>query len=142
MKNTRKDFHHQLSTRLIRENQTIVVENLSVANLLKNHKLAKAISDCGWHQFTQMLEYKARWYARAFIKVAPHYTSQDYSVCHNRNSQLTLKNRDWTCSSCGVTHDRDVNAAVNIKTKGVGSTLRAWKIYVPVGVVVQESLAL
>jgi putative transposase len=139
--NTRKDFQHQLSTRLIRENQTIVVENLQVVNLLKNHQLAKSISDCGWHQFTQMLEYKAKWYGRTFLKVAPHYTSQDCSVCGKRNSELTLADREWTCS-CGVTHDRDVNASVNIKTKGVGSTLTACEIYSNIGSVAQESLAL
>ena len=141
VKNTRKDFHHQLSTRLIRENQTIVVEDLKVSNLLKNHKLAKAISDCGWHQFTQMLEYKAKWYGRTFIKVSPHYTSQDCSVCKRRHSEITLKDREWTCLSCHTTHDRDVNAAVNIKITGVGSTLTARKKYAPVGLVVQESLA-
>jgi len=119
IRNTRKDFHHQLSTRLIRKNQTIVVENLQVANLLKNHKLAKAISDCGWHQFTQMLEYKAKWYGRTFIRVAPQYTSQDCSMCGNRNSELTLKDREWTCSSCNTVHDRDVNAAVNIRNRGL-----------------------
>ena len=91
--NTRKDFQHKISTTLIRENQTIVVEDLKVSNLLKNHKLAKAISDCGWNQFTQMLAYKAKWYGRTFIQVAPQYTSQDCSTCGNRNSELTLKER-------------------------------------------------
>jgi putative transposase len=132
IRNTRKDVQHKLSTRFIRQNQTIVGEDLKVSNLLKNpggepHPLAKAISDCGWYQFTQMLEYKAKWYSRTFIRrgrpaVAPHFTSQDCSTCSNRSSELTLADREWTCSSCGVIHDRDVNAAINIKTKGVGST--------------------
>ena len=118
IRNTRKDFQHKLSTQLIRKNQTIVVENLQVSNLLKNHKLAKAISDCGWHQFTQMLEYKAKWYGRTFLKVALRYTSQDCSICGNRNSELTL-DREWTCGSCNTTHDRDINAAVNIRNRGL-----------------------
>jgi putative transposase len=117
--NTRKDFQHKISTQLIRENQTIVVEDLKVSNLLKNHKLAKSISDCGWHQFTQMLEYKAKWYGRTFIRVSPNYTSQDCSTCGSRNSELTLKDREWTCRSCNTVHDRDVNAAVNIRNRGL-----------------------
>jgi putative transposase len=117
--NTRKDFQHKISTQLIRENQTIVVEDLKVSNLLKNHKLAKSISDCGWHQFTQMLEYKAKWYGRTFIRVAAEYTSQDCSQCGKRNSELTLKDREWTCTSCNTTHDRDVNAATNIRNRGL-----------------------
>jgi putative transposase len=153
IRNTRKDFQHQLSTRLIRENQSIVVEDLKVSNMLKNHKLAKSISDCGWYQFTSMLEYKAKWYGRDFVKVSPNYTTQDCNVCSSRNSELTLADRGWTCSNCNTTHCRDTNAAINIKNKGVGSTLSAWKrkpdvettsglLYAPVGVVVQESLAL
>jgi len=120
VRNTRKDFQHKKSIQLIRENQTIVVEDLKVSNLLKNHKLAKSISNCGWHGFTQMLEYKAKWYGRTFIRVAPQYTSQDCSQCGNRNSELTLADREWTCSSCNTVHDRDVNAALNIKIKGLG----------------------
>jgi putative transposase len=139
IRNTRKDFQHKLSTQLIRENQTIVVEDLKVSNLLKNHQLAKAISDCGWYQFTPMLEYKAKWYGRTFIKVAPHYSSQDCSICGNRNSELTLKDRKWTCS-CGVTHDRDVNAALNIKIKGLGLSPSAWEVYNHNSEVAQESL--
>ena len=129
IRNTRKDFQHKISTQLIRENpggepQTIVVEDLKVSNLLKNHQLAKAISDCGWYGFTEMVEYKAKWYGRTFIRrgrpaVAPQYTSQDCSTCGNRNSELTLKDREWTagrprCKNCHTSHDRDVNAAVNI----------------------------
>jgi len=122
--NTRKDFQHKISIQLIRENQTIVVEDLKVSNLLKNHKLAKAISDCGWNhgaarRFTEMLAYKAKWYGRTFLKVSPHSISQDCSICDNRNSELTLKDREWTCKSCHTTHDRDVNAAVNIRNRGL-----------------------
>ena len=150
IRNTRKNFQHKISSRLIRENpggepQTIVVEDLKVGNLLKNpggepHKLAKSISDCGWYGFIEMLEYKAKWYGRTFIRVAPQYTSQDCSVCGSRNSELTLKDRQWTCCSCNIVHDRDVNAALNIRNKAVGSTASASKIYAPVGVVVEEAL--
>lgn len=129
VRNTRKDFHHKLTTKLIRENQTIVVEDIKVSNMLKNHRIAKSISDVGWGQFSQMLEYKSKWYGRGFIKVAPQYTSQDCSVCGCRNSELTLKVREWTCESCGANHDRDKNAATNIKNKGLGHSLSAYEIY-------------
>ena len=121
------------------EPQTIVVEHLKVSNLLKNHKLAKSISDCSWYGFTQMLEYKAKWYGRTFIKVAPQYTSQDCSICGNRNSELTLKDKKWTCL-CGVTHGRYVNAALNIKIKGLGLSPPAWEVYNHNSEVAQESL--
>jgi putative transposase len=87
-----------------------------------------------------MLKYKAKWYGRTFIKVLPNYTSQDCSSCGNRNRELILKDREWTCVNCNTVHDRDVNAALNIKIKGVGSTLTASKIYPPVGGVVEEAL--
>ena len=140
IRNTRQDFQHKISTQLIRENQTIVVEDLKVSNLLKNHKLAKSISDCGWYGFTQMLEYKAKWYGRTFIAVSANYTSQDCSQCGKRNSELTLKDREWICSSCNTIHDRDLNAALNIKIKGVGGTLTACEVYANVGSVAQEAL--
>lgn len=127
IKNTRKDFQHQLSTRLIRENQSIIVEDLKVSNMLKNHKLARSISDCGWYQFTSMLEYKAKWYGRSFVKVAPNYTTQDCNVCNYRNGELTLADREWICKSCGAVHCRDTNAAINIKNKATGSVVTAWK---------------
>jgi len=117
--NTRRDFQHKLSTQLIRENQTIVVEDLKVSHLLKNHKLAKAISDCGWYGFIRMLEYKAKWYGRSFIEIAPQYTSQDCSTCGKRNTELRLADRQWTCRNCKTSHDRDVNAAINIRNRGL-----------------------
>lgn len=121
--NTRKDFQHKLTTRLIRENQSISVESLQIKNMLANHNLAKSISDAGWYQLTQMLEYKARWYGRTFEKVSARYTSQDCSVCSYRNTELTLSVREWACPTCGTIHDRDVNAAINIKNKAVGHTV-------------------
>lgn len=128
IRNTRKDFHHKLSTQFISENQAIVVEELKVSNMVKNHRLAAAISDAGWYQFIQMLQYKSKWYGRDFIKVAPNYTSSDCCVCGWRNSELQLSDRQWTCFN-GHVLDRDVNAAINIRNKGVGHTLSAWEIY-------------
>ncbi|WP_084694826.1 RNA-guided endonuclease InsQ/TnpB family protein [Pontibacter korlensis] len=139
--NTRKDFHHQLTTQLIRENQAIVVENLQVQHMLKNHKLAKSISDAGWYQFVQMLAYKSRWYGREFHKVAPNHTSQDCWVCGWRNTDLQLSDRYWTCVN-GHVLDRDVNAASNIRNKAVGQTVSAWEIYKDNGSVAQESYCL
>lgn len=138
VKNTRKDFQHKLSTQLIRENQTIVVENLQIQNMVKNHKLAKSISDAGWYQFVQMLEHKSKWYGREFQKVAPNHTSQDCSVCGWRNTDLKLSDREWTCAN-GHTLDRDVNAAINIRNKAVGQTVPAWEIYNRISEVAQES---
>jgi putative transposase len=114
IKNIRYDFQQKLSTQLIRENQTIVVENLKVNNILKNHKLAKSINDVGWYEFTRQLEYKAKWYGRNFERVPPHNTSKECSDCGTLNSTLTLDVREWVCTSCGSLHDRDINAAKNI----------------------------
>lgn len=116
----RRDYQHKLSTRIIRENQTVCVESLAVKNLLKNHCLAKAISDVGWGEFLRQLEYKAKWYGRTFIKIdrfAP--SSKTCSACGEVLEALTLDMREWACPSCGVYHDRDVNAACNILAAGL-----------------------
>jgi putative transposase len=118
--NIRYDFQQKLSTKLIRENQTIVVENLKVSNMLKNHKLAKSISDVSWYEFTRQLEYKAKWYGRNFEKVNPHNTSKMCSDCDTLNTTLTLDIREWVCTNCGSLHDRDVNAAKNILNRWSG----------------------
>ncbi|MBF9253001.1 transposase [Pontibacter sp. 172403-2] len=136
--NTRNDFQHKLSSNLIRENQTIVVENLRVSNMLKNHNLAKSIADASWRQFVRMLEYKAKWYGRELIKVNPQCTSQDCSTCGARNAELRLATREWKCEHCGTFHDRDVNAAINIKNKAVGYTVSASEIYGSTGRVAEE----
>ena len=115
--NKRKDFLHKLSIKLIRENQTIALETLSVKNMVKNHCLAQAISDASWSTFVSMLEYKADFYGKNILRIgqfAP--SSKTCSSCGNINKELTLKDREWTCSSCSVTHDRDINAAINIKS--------------------------
>jgi putative transposase len=116
----RRDFLHKLSTRLIRENQTICVESLAVKNMVKNHSLAKAISDVGWSEFVSQLQYKAEWYGRTVVKIDRWYPSSKrcYDCGHILDS-LTLDIRDWMCPECGVSHDRDINAANNIRVAGL-----------------------
>jgi putative transposase len=115
--NKRKDFLHKLSTKLIRENQTICLEDLAVSNMVKNHNLAQAISDVSWSTFVTMLEYKADWYGKTILRIgrfAP--SSKTCNCCGYINRELTLKDRSWTCPKCKSVHDRDVNAAINIKS--------------------------
>lgn len=116
----RRDYQQQLSTRIIRENQTICVESLNIKGMVKNHKLAKAISDVGWGGFLRQLEYKAKWYGRTLIKIDRWYpSSKTCSACGNILDSLTLDVREWVCSACGTCHDRDHNAARNILVAGL-----------------------
>ena len=115
--NKRKDFLHKVSIKLIRENQTICLEDLAVSNMVKNHKLAQSISDVSWSTFVAMLEYKADWYGKNILRIgrfAP--SSKTCSCCGYINKELALKDRSWTCPKCNSVLDRDVNAAINIKT--------------------------
>jgi putative transposase len=115
----RRDFHHQLSTRLVREHQTVCVETLNVAGMGRS-KLAKSVHDAGLGQFTAMLEYKAALYGRQVVKVDPWYpSSQVCSACGHRAGPKPLKVRSWTCPGCGVAHDRDLNASKNILGAGL-----------------------
>jgi putative transposase len=115
----RTDFLHKLSTRLIRESQTIAVEDLNVSGLVKNRKLARAISDLGWRQFRSLLEAKADKYGRE-VRVINRWepTTQQCSCCGFRGGKLDLSVREWQCLYCGTVHDRDINAAINIKVAG------------------------
>lgn len=117
----RDDFLQKQSTKLIRENQTICIENLRVANMLKNHKLAKCISSVSWRKFFNMLEYKAKWYGNTIIKVPTMYpSSQTCSICGYKNKLVKdLSVRKWECPVCHTKHDRDYNASINILQKGL-----------------------
>jgi putative transposase len=114
--NKRKDFLHKVSTKLIRENQTIALETLAVKNMVKNHNLAQSISDASWSTFVTMLEYKADWYGKNILRIGQFAPStKTCSNCGHINKELTLKDREWTCKGCGTHHDRDITAAINIK---------------------------
>ncbi|MEU3453579.1 RNA-guided endonuclease TnpB family protein [Micromonospora sp. NPDC006766] len=116
----RRDHLHQLTTRLVRENQTVVIEDLSVRNMLRNRRLARVISDASWSQFRSMLEYKAQWYGREVIPVDRWYpSSKTCSACGRINTTLALNDRAWTCPGCATEHDRDINAARNILAAGL-----------------------
>ncbi|MFI8907695.1 RNA-guided endonuclease InsQ/TnpB family protein [Streptomyces albidoflavus] len=115
----RRDHLHKLTTRLVRENQTIVIEDLTVRNMVKNSKLARAISDAAWADFRSMLEYKAHWYGREVIAVDRWFPSSKLCcACGTLRGKLPLNVRTWTCD-CGTTHDRDVNAANNLMAAGL-----------------------
>ncbi|WP_406340209.1 transposase [Streptomyces sp. NBC_01620] len=115
----RRDGLHKLTTRLVRENQTIVIEDLTVRNMVRNRSLARAISDAAWAEFRSLLEYKAQWYGREVIAVDRFFPSSKLcSVCGTLQDKMPLNVRTWTCAACGTTHDRDVNAARNLLAAG------------------------
>ncbi|MEY2984622.1 MAG: hypothetical protein RLZZ568_1239 [Cyanobacteriota bacterium] len=116
----REDFLHKLSRKIVNENQVIAVENLNIKGMVRNHKLAKAISDVGWGMFTTMLKYKAEWEGKTYIEVDRFFaSSQTCHVCLNRVDRLPLDVRQWQCQHCGTHHDRDVNAAKCIRNEAL-----------------------
>ncbi len=116
----RRDHLHKLSTRIIRENQTVIIEDLPVRNMVRNHSLARAISDASWAELRRQLEYKADWYRRTVIAVDRFYpSSKTCSACGVITAKMPLTIREWTCAACGVRHDRDVNAAKVIRAEGL-----------------------
>ncbi|MFC8517897.1 RNA-guided endonuclease InsQ/TnpB family protein [Streptomyces sp. NPDC057257] len=116
----RRDFLHKLSTHLVRENQTIVIEDLAVRSMLKNRRLSRAISDASWAELRSMLEYKAEWHGRELIAIDRWYpSSRTCSACGHLVAKLPLSIREWTCAACGTTHDRDENAAKNVLAAGL-----------------------
>ena len=119
--NTRKDYLHKISHKLVNENQVIVSEDLTIRNMVKNHNLAKAISDCGWYELTRQLKYKSDWNNRQYIKIGRFTkSSQPCNVCGYINVDTkNLSVREWTCPVCGAKHDRDINAAKNIRNEGI-----------------------
>ncbi|WP_018549126.1 RNA-guided endonuclease InsQ/TnpB family protein [Streptomyces sp. LaPpAH-108] len=115
----RRDFLHKLTTRLVRENQTVAIEDLAVRNLVKNHTLARAVSDASWAELRMMLEYKCAWYGRCLVVIDRFFPSSKLcGVCGTVSARLPLNVREWICD-CGAVHDRDVNAARNILAAGL-----------------------
>jgi putative transposase len=120
VRHARRDFLNRASTRLVRENDMIVIEDLAVKNMVRNRHLARAISDCGWGEFRRQLEYKCERAGRELIVVDRWYpSSKTCSACGHLLAELSLSNRHWTCPSCGSRHDRDINAAKNILAAGL-----------------------
>jgi len=120
IRNQRLDFLHKLSTRLINENQVICLEDLQVKNMIKNHCLAKSISDVSWSKFVELLRYKSDWYGRELVQIDKWFPSSKIcSSCGNIKKDLTLKDREYQCDSCGVNIDRDYNASLNILSEGL-----------------------
>ncbi|GLZ16186.1 transposase [Actinomadura sp. NBRC 104425] len=118
----RRDFLHKLSTRLVRENQTVVIENLAVRTMVRNHRLARAISDAAWRELRSMLEYKCAWYGRQLLMVDRWYPSSKLcSACGTVQDAMPLDVRMWECA-CGAVHDRDVNAAQNVLAAGLAES--------------------
>ncbi|MEM8778224.1 MAG: RNA-guided endonuclease TnpB family protein [Cyanobacteria bacterium P01_G01_bin.49] len=118
----REDFHHKLSRRIVNENQVICVENLAVRNMVRNHPPARGrgVSQVGWGQFCTMLKYKAEWEGKVYQEVDRFFpSSKTCNVCLNQVSSLTLDVRHWKCPSCHTKHDRDINAAKNIRDEGL-----------------------
>jgi putative transposase len=130
IRDARQDFLHKLTTRLVRENQTVVAESLAVKNMVKNRKLSQAISDAGWSEMMRQLDYKARWYGRSFVQLDRWFPgSKTCSNCGHKVDALPLKVREWDCPKCRAHHDRDVNAALNHLAAGqavlvCGATVR------------------
>jgi putative transposase len=116
----REDFQHKLSRRIVNENQVLVLENLAVKNMIRNHNLAKAISQVGWSQFCTMLKYKAEQEGKIYLEVDRFFpSSKTCHVCLNQINSLTLDIRTWTCPNCTTVHDRDINAAISLRDEGL-----------------------
>lgn len=119
--NQRNDFLHKLSTEFVKNHDIICVEDLKVKNMVKNHKLARSISDVSWSRFVELLAYKCSWYEKQLIKIDTFFpSSQTCSCCGFKNPEVkNLEIRNWTCPNCQTTHDRDINAAKNILNEGL-----------------------
>ncbi|WP_341761963.1 RNA-guided endonuclease TnpB family protein [Candidatus Tisiphia endosymbiont of Thecophora atra] len=122
IKNTRSDYIHKMTKAIINENQVIIAEDLHVKGMMRNHKLAKAISDVAWHEIHRQLEYKSKWNGRAYHIIDRFFPSSKMcSFCNFVNAQLMLNDRTWSCPSCGTQLDRDLNASINILNQGLNN---------------------
>jgi len=120
LNNIKEYYLHFITNQLLSENQTIVMEDLNVKGMLKNHKLAKSIQELSLNRFKTILRYKAEWYGREVIEVSRWFPSSKLcGACGYKNQELELKDREWICPECGVIHDRDLNAAMNIRDEGI-----------------------
>ena len=120
LNNIKENYLHEITNQLLNENQVIVMENLNVNGMLKNHNLARSIQELSLNRFKNMLTYKANWYGREIIEIDRFYPSSKLcSNCGYKNNKLTLNDRSWKCPVCGVIHNRDLNAAINIKKEGL-----------------------
>lgn len=118
--NQRKDFAHKLSSQLANENQVVILETLNIKGMVKNKRVSKAISDAGWYQFITFLKYKLEWQGKHLVQIDPWYaSSKSCSGCGEKHIALTLNDREWVCSHCGAGHERDENAAINIRNKSL-----------------------
>ncbi len=123
--NQRQDFLHKASRQLVRENQAIFIESLAIRNMIRNHHLARSISDSGWYMFVNMLKYKGQWYGCSIHEIDRFFPSS--KCCHRCgyiHNSLELSDRSWVCPECNEEHDRDVNAAINILAFGRAGTVR------------------
>jgi putative transposase len=117
--NIKENYLHEVSNKLINENQVIVMENLNVKGMLKNHRLAKSIQELSLNRFKTMLTYKTEWTGRILIEIDRYFPSSKLcNCCGYKYKGLKLSERTWFCPNCGVTHDRDLNAAINIRNEG------------------------
>jgi putative transposase len=122
IKNTRNDYIHKITKAIVNENQVIIAEDLNIKGLMRNHKLAKAISDVAWHEIHRQLEYKSKWNGKTYHVIDRFFPSSKMcNTCHFVNDELTLKSRTWNCPNCNTELDRDLNASINILNQGLNN---------------------
>ncbi len=120
LNNIKENYLHSVSNKLLNENQVIVMEDLSVSNMVKNHKLARSLQELSLFRFKEILKYKSNWYGRDLVEIDRWFPSSKLcNKCNYKNTELTLKDRTWICPNCGESHDRDINAAINIRNEGI-----------------------